>query len=74
MAKKKTKKKTTKKKTAKKKETKVDKEVKEKEEKKKEIIKSFFARERVITEATDEARNLYNKSAYISYILLYLLV
>ena len=34
------------------------------EKKPKEIIKALFARERVITEATDEARNLYNKSAY----------
>ena len=70
MAKKRT---TKKKKAAKKKKkkeaTKVEDEVKEKvkEEKgkeKKEIIKSLFARERVITESTDEARNLYNKSAY----------
>ena len=35
-----------------------------KKEKKKELIKALFARERVITESSDEARNLYNKSAY----------
>ena len=69
-----TKKKTTKKKSAKEKEAKVDEKVEEKrkeekakektKEKKKEIIKAILARERVITESTDEARNLFNKSAY----------
>ena len=34
------------------------------ESKKKEIVKAIFARERVLTEATDEARNFYGKSAY----------
>jgi tRNA-intron endonuclease, archaea type len=36
----------------------------EEKEKKKELIKAIFARERVLTEATDEARNFYAKSAY----------
>ena len=68
MAKKKTVKKE-KKKEKKKKKAKVEKELKEKkpkeeEEKKKIVIKAILARERVITESTDEAQNLYNKSAY----------
>jgi tRNA-intron endonuclease len=41
-----------------------DKEEEKAEGKKKEIIKAMFARERVLTEATDEARNFYSKSAY----------
>ncbi|KYK24630.1 hypothetical protein AYK26_03585 [Euryarchaeota archaeon SM23-78] len=49
-------------------EEKIEKKEKEKKEKKKEekkeIIKAILARERVLTEASDEARNLYNKSAY----------
>jgi len=36
----------------------------EKEEKKKEIVKAIFSRERVLTEASDEARNFYAKSVY----------
>lgn len=32
--------------------------------KKKEIVKAIFARERIITEDCDEARNLFNRSAY----------
>lgn len=68
MAKKKTTKKTEKKKTAKKKtEKKQEPEIEEKpkeQKEKKEKIKAMFARERVLTKATDEARNLYNKSAY----------
>ena len=40
-------------------------EKEEKEEsKKKEVVKAIFARERILTEATDEARTLYDKSAY----------
>jgi tRNA-intron endonuclease len=50
------KKKTTKKKAVKKK--------KVKEEPKKTKIKSFLAKERVLTENTDEARDLYNQSRY----------
>ncbi len=56
-----------KKKAKKKKITKEKKKKEEKsevEEKKKIIIKAILARERVITEATDEARVLYDKSAY----------
>jgi tRNA-intron endonuclease, archaea type len=34
------------------------------EDKKKEIVQAMFARERVLTEASDEARNFYAKSAY----------
>jgi tRNA-intron endonuclease len=41
-----------------------EKEEEKAEGKKKEIIKAIFARERVLTESTDEARNLYAKSAY----------
>jgi tRNA-intron endonuclease len=40
-----------------------EKEEKE-EDKKKEVVKAIFARERVLTEATDEARNFYAKSVY----------
>ncbi|MBN2052245.1 tRNA-intron lyase [Candidatus Woesearchaeota archaeon] len=36
----------------------------DKEGKKKEIVKAMFARERVLTESNDEARNFYAKSAY----------
>jgi tRNA-intron endonuclease len=36
----------------------------DKESRKKEIVKAMFARERVLTEATDEARNFYSKSVY----------
>ena len=69
MAKKKTAKKTTKKKKPSKKEIGIEEKVKEtkkeeKKEEKKEIIKAILARERIITESTDEARNLFNKSAY----------
>lgn len=45
-------------------ETKETKKEKHTEKKPKEIIKAMFARERVLAESTDEARNLYNKSAY----------
>ncbi|MBW2990125.1 tRNA-intron lyase [Candidatus Woesearchaeota archaeon] len=63
------KKKSAKKKESKKKakvEVKVAEKPKEKltEKKPKEVIKAMFARERVITESTDEARNLFSKSAY----------
>jgi len=34
------------------------------EDKKKEIVKAIFARERVLTESSDEARTFYAKSAY----------
>jgi len=34
------------------------------ESKKKEVVKAIFARERVLTESSDEARNFYAKSAY----------
>jgi tRNA-intron endonuclease len=37
---------------------------KEEVDKKKEVVKAIFARERVLTEATDEARNFYAKSVY----------
>lgn len=57
------KKKKAKKKEKKKKKPKVEKKVEEKE-KKRVVIKAILARERVITEATDEARVLYDKSAY----------
>jgi len=36
----------------------------DKESKKKEVVKAIFARERVLTESIDEARNFYSKSAY----------
>ncbi len=40
-------------------------EKEEKEEsKKKEVVKAIFARERILTEATDESRALYDRSAY----------
>jgi tRNA-intron endonuclease, archaea type len=41
-----------------------DKEEEKGEDKKKEVVKAIFARERVLTEATDEARNFYAKSVY----------
>jgi tRNA-intron endonuclease len=37
---------------------------KEKEEKPKIVVKAVFARERIITESTDAARELYNQSRY----------
>jgi len=67
MAKKKTSKKTKKKKEEKTKEKTKEKhkeKAKENIKEKKEVIKAIFARERVITESSEEARNLYNKSAY----------
>jgi tRNA-intron endonuclease, archaea type len=36
----------------------------EKEPKKRDVVKAIFARERVITESTDEARTFYAKSSY----------
>jgi tRNA-intron endonuclease len=40
-------------------------EKEDKEEgKKKEVVKAIFARERILTDASDEARNFYAKSAY----------
>jgi tRNA-intron endonuclease len=36
----------------------------DKESRKKEVVKAIFARERVLTESIDEARNFYSKSAY----------